>query len=695
MCTLVHEEHAVPTAWHDDEGRVCRARVSARRCDGCEPVGVASKEHHRNIEIRERVRRVLFWRCEARERTARTSTRVVCAQERVEGAPLDRGVDGARREPAEEPVTLIGSGERGSVPMGVWRASAADVGEQRDELSRVLATRRIEVSDPAEEVGRGQPRDDGMLWLFEAVREPVEKTRDGSFSNRARIPIEARLSEHHDDGENRVVGRRRDRRAGAQGLGERTHTGVVERTHRVGCEAEATNVVEEPIGEGRVDDECVRVLRMVQAVGKCERAAVRGADDGDALCTERASHSVDIRCQRAQRDVHAQRAFVRTHCALVDECAPDARSLFSRCASDRVICTRHGLAGREPLRRTHAAEIDRSDVVAPIERLDEGHDDRVRRLKAAVGPTDVEEQKAANLRAIGSARVERRDADLFPIGRIGIERRVDETAAHARFCVEALGVDVERVRERRRVHHECMHHTGRHERSRRCRDGHDDDEEGEWPTESHTRSIAHAPCLTLHTRRALFAVMETTTPRAFATPAALETWLKKNHAVERELWVQIYKKDSGKRSVTWNDCVVASLIWGWIDGQKKSLDDVSFLQRLTPRRAKSNWSKKNREHAERLIIEGRMQPSGLAHVDAARADGRWEQAYSGSAEMVIPADFLAALEDVPAAKAFFATLNRANLFAIYHRIETAKQAKTRAARVERIIAQLARSERFH
>src|SRR6187551_1246912 len=141
--------------------------------------------------------------------------------------------------------------------------------------------------------------------------------------------------------------------------------------------------------------------------------------------------------------------------------------------------------------------------------------------------------------------------------------------------------------------------------------------------------------------------------QSFETPRQLEQWLKKNHATAPELWVRMFKKGSGTPSVTWDDCVVAALSWGWIDSQKRTLDEVSFLQRLTPRRAKSNWSKRNCEHAERLIAEGRMQPSGLLHVEAARKDGRWEQAYAGSAEMVIPDDFLKELKKVPAAQKFF------------------------------------------
>jgi uncharacterized protein YdeI (YjbR/CyaY-like superfamily) len=183
--------------------------------------------------------------------------------------------------------------------------------------------------------------------------------------------------------------------------------------------------------------------------------------------------------------------------------------------------------------------------------------------------------------------------------------------------------------------------------------------------------------------------------KAFATPEALGDWLAEHHDRATELWVRIYKKGSGKPSVTWADCVVEALRFGWIDGHKKPLDDEAFLQRLSPRKAKSAWSAKNRDHAEKLIAEGRMTPAGLAHVDAAKADGRWAQGYAGQAGMVIPQDFLDALEALPAAKAFFATLDRKNLYPIYYRLQTAKRPETRARRMEQILAQLERGERFH
>lgn len=183
--------------------------------------------------------------------------------------------------------------------------------------------------------------------------------------------------------------------------------------------------------------------------------------------------------------------------------------------------------------------------------------------------------------------------------------------------------------------------------------------------------------------------MTETDARAFPTPEDLDAWLGANYAAGRELWVRIFKKDSGTPSVTWQDCVIACLAWGWIDGAKRPLDGASFLQRLTPRRPKSSWSKKNREHAERLIADGRMQPAGLVHVEAARADGRWEKAYAGSAGMELPDDFLRRLDAHPAAKAFFATLKRAQVYSIYYRLHTAKRIETRARRIEAILAALA------
>jgi uncharacterized protein YdeI (YjbR/CyaY-like superfamily) len=156
----------------------------------------------------------------------------------------------------------------------------------------------------------------------------------------------------------------------------------------------------------------------------------------------------------------------------------------------------------------------------------------------------------------------------------------------------------------------------------------------------------------------------------FETPEQLYAWLQAHHASETELWVRIHKKGTGLPSVTWDDCVVAAIAWGWIDAVRKSLDETSFLQRLAPRRGRSNWSQKNVQHAERLIAQGRMQAAGLAHVEAARSDGRWATAYAGSATMVIPEDFLAALQQDPDAHAFYATAEAA---AVVHHLLPAHQ----------------------
>jgi uncharacterized protein YdeI (YjbR/CyaY-like superfamily) len=185
------------------------------------------------------------------------------------------------------------------------------------------------------------------------------------------------------------------------------------------------------------------------------------------------------------------------------------------------------------------------------------------------------------------------------------------------------------------------------------------------------------------------------TALAFRNAQELGDWLAKHHTSAGELWVKIFKAGSGRPSVTWTDCVVEAIRFGWIDGQKQSLDAESFLQRLTPRKPKSNWSAKNCAHATALIAEGRMTPAGLAQVDTAKADGRWDNASAGPAAMVIPQDFLDALATRPAAKAFFETLDRKNLYPIYYRLHTAKRSETRAKRMAQILAQLERGERFH
>ncbi len=178
----------------------------------------------------------------------------------------------------------------------------------------------------------------------------------------------------------------------------------------------------------------------------------------------------------------------------------------------------------------------------------------------------------------------------------------------------------------------------------------------------------------------------------FASPNDLGRWLKLNHATEDELWVKIFKKKTGIPSVTWNDVVIEVLCWGWIDGIRKSLDDQAYLQRITPRRAGSNWSKRNRELAERLIKEGRMMESGLEQVRAAQSDGRWEEAYVAS-ELEVPADFLEALHSKPKAKQFFETLNKSGRYQIAYGLTSAKRPETRQRRFVKFMEMLAREEK--
>ena len=165
-----------------------------------------------------------------------------------------------------------------------------------------------------------------------------------------------------------------------------------------------------------------------------------------------------------------------------------------------------------------------------------------------------------------------------------------------------------------------------------------------------------------------------------------------NHAIETELWVKIFKKNTGIQSVTWNDVVIEILCWGWIDDVKKSIDDQAYLQRITPRKARSNWSKRNTEHAERLISEGRMMESGLVHVRAAKADGRWENAYVVS-KMEVPADFLAALESNPNVKQFFEALNKSSRYVIAYGLTSAKKPETRQKRFAKFMNMLVHEEK--
>lgn len=185
------------------------------------------------------------------------------------------------------------------------------------------------------------------------------------------------------------------------------------------------------------------------------------------------------------------------------------------------------------------------------------------------------------------------------------------------------------------------------------------------------------------------------TPVWFKSAQAFDTWLKQHHATSPGLWLQIAKRRAGEASVTYPEAVEIALCWGWIDSQKKGLDDQYFLQRFTPRRVRSVWSKVNVDKVAALIEAGRMQAPGLAQVEAAQADGRWAQAYDGARTSVVPDDLIAALDAAPVAKAFFSTLNAANRYAVLWRIQTAVKAETRARRIAQLVEMLARGETIH
>lgn len=195
--------------------------------------------------------------------------------------------------------------------------------------------------------------------------------------------------------------------------------------------------------------------------------------------------------------------------------------------------------------------------------------------------------------------------------------------------------------------------------------------------------------------KALLAAQPDAAPALFKSARSFETWLRKHHATSSGIWLKIAKRAADVPSVTYPEAVEIALCWGWIDGQKKGLDDRHYLQRFTPRRARSIWSKVNVDKATLLIDSGRMQPSGHAQVEAAKADGRWARAYDGARNSAIPADLLAALDAEPKAKAFFATLNAANRYAVLWRIQTAVKAETRARRIAKLVEMLARGEAIH
>lgn len=183
--------------------------------------------------------------------------------------------------------------------------------------------------------------------------------------------------------------------------------------------------------------------------------------------------------------------------------------------------------------------------------------------------------------------------------------------------------------------------------------------------------------------------------QTFADRAAWEKWLAAHGAKSPGIWLKLAKKTGRKPTIAKPDAVEAALCVGWIDGQIDKFDDTNWLVRFTPRGPKSRWSQINRETALRLVAAGKMKPAGQAEIDRAKADGRWDAAYAPQSKADVPDDLKNALDAHPKAKAFFATLNGANRYAILYRIHHAKTEKTRAARIEKFVAMLVRGETIH
>lgn len=181
----------------------------------------------------------------------------------------------------------------------------------------------------------------------------------------------------------------------------------------------------------------------------------------------------------------------------------------------------------------------------------------------------------------------------------------------------------------------------------------------------------------------------------FPTAGHLDVWLEKHHASSRGVWLRLAKKGSDETTVTYAEAVEIALCWGWIDGQKKSHDDVSWLQKFTARGPNSVWSKINHDKAQALIASGEMKAPGLAAIERAKANGRWAAAYDPQSRAKVPDDLRAALDASPRAKAFFATLDSANRYAVLFRVHTANKPETRAKRIARFVEMLAAHQKLH
>lgn len=182
---------------------------------------------------------------------------------------------------------------------------------------------------------------------------------------------------------------------------------------------------------------------------------------------------------------------------------------------------------------------------------------------------------------------------------------------------------------------------------------------------------------------------------SFETAETFRTWLHNNHAISPGIRIRMFKKASGKPSLTRTEAILEALCYGWIDAIANKYDDESWLQTFVPRRPRSIWSKINRDYVAQLINEGKMQPAGMVQVEAAKADGRWDAAYDSPRTMTVPEDFLNELSKDPKAEAFFKTLNKSNLYAIGWRLQTAKKPETRERRMKALLEMLSKGEKLH
>ncbi len=188
--------------------------------------------------------------------------------------------------------------------------------------------------------------------------------------------------------------------------------------------------------------------------------------------------------------------------------------------------------------------------------------------------------------------------------------------------------------------------------------------------------------------------LNTIPTKEFKTQNKFEEWLEKNHNLSTGIWLKIFKKDSGIKTVSYSEALDVALCYGWIDSQKQTFDEKSWLQKFSPRTTKSIWSKVNIGHVERLTNQGKMKPSGFAAVEKAKADGRWDQAYDSPSKMSVPDDFLLELSKNKKAELSFKELGKTSLFAIGFKLHTAKKTETREKRIKEIIQKLENGEKI-